>query len=294
MITVDNLWIYPVKSLAGIPTRQAELTTDGLRYDRHWMICDKAGRFVSQRDLPLMSTITTALSKTALRLSCTGRGEIEIPLLAVAGQPCIATVWRSECQVIDEGIAVSRWLTACLGDYRGGALRLVRMQPGFTRQIDDPPWLPGEVSQTRFADAYPFLVCSQQSLALLNRKIEGGGGSPVPMSRFRPNIVLSGLAALQEYQVDVLDCVEGGFSLGLRKPCERCRVTTIDQASGQPQTNHGEPLRSLVQLALANKGLFGGSKKPFFGMNGILTAGAGKVMAVGQQLCADTGVTVDR
>lgn len=282
MITVTGLHIYPVKGLAGIACQEARLTSFGLAYDRYWMIVDRQGQFVSQREIPALARIRTRLSDEALQLSASGNPDLHIPLVAGRLASRQGVVWRTACEVLDEGLAASKWLCDVLGEQDNDGFSLVRMAPGFRREILDSPWTDAFNTSTRFADAYPILVTSEATLDTLNRQIESGGNPRVPMNRFRPNIVISGYPALAEYQGPTLRMVGGDAAITLCKPCERCKVTTVDQFSGEVVAAQGEPLRSLIAMDVVQ-----GSHKPFFGMNAVLAGGDGCALKVGDELWAE-------
>ena len=138
------------------------------------------------------------------------------------------SVWADECETVDQGEAISDWLTQALQS--SSKLRLVRMAPGFVRPQSKPEYL-GAQTSTHFADAAPFLVVNEASLESLNRELEARGHSSVPMDRFRPNIVVRGLAPFAEHSVKELE--SQNYSLKLCHPCERCVVTTINQATAE-------------------------------------------------------------
>ncbi|TFH85201.1 MOSC domain-containing protein [Billgrantia azerbaijanica] len=274
---ITQLNVYPVKSLRGIALEQAELGVRGLPYDRHWMVVDDVGRFVTQRQLPRMAQVAVRLDADALVLEHPEAPPLSIEL-ARDDQPSLtAYVWEDRCRALDEGAEAARWLTGVLGDLKGSGLRLVRFAPDQQRRVD-PHYQRGEQAHTAFADGFPFLVTSEASLATVNAVLEKKGLDPVPMSRFRPNIVVAGGEGFAENGWDELHGVEGRFRLGLRKACQRCKITTVDQHSGEIRVP-GEPLRTLVEMS-AHFGRPGG----FFGQNATLLAGEGERLRVGESL----------
>lgn len=138
---------------------------------------------------------------------------------------------------------------------------------------------PGERAHTGFADGYPFLVVSEASLAELNRRLAAKGQEAVPMTRFRLSLVVAGEAPFAEDGWGELGALDGRWRLGLRKPCQRCKITTIDQVSGEIVVP-GEPLRTLVEM---NRSLAPGG---YFGQNAILLAGEGEVLRLGDAVAA--------
>lgn len=276
---ITELHIYPVKSLGGITLDQAELGARGLTHDRHWMVVDDIGRFVTQRQLPRMAQITVRLDDEALVLAHPESAPLRIPLQRDDQPRLPVYVWDDQCQALDEGAEAAAWLGAVLGDFQGSGLRLVRFAPDQRRAVDPHFLEPGELAHTAFADGYPFLVVSEASLAEVNRALQAKGLAPVPMARFRPSIVVDGDEPFAEDGWAVLTTPNDAIRLGLRKPCQRCKITTVDQATGEIAVP-GEPLRTLVEMStrLAPGG--------YFGQNAILLAGEGKAIAVGDRLVA--------
>ncbi len=268
--TITGLHIYPVKSCRGISLAAAELTGRGLAHDREWMVVDAAGQFLSQRTLPRMALIETALMSDTLRLSAPGQsGALELPLAGRGLSRCRVWVWRDDCAALDEGPAAAEWLSAFLGK----PVRLVRFDPAH-RRLSSHQWTQGVDAENRFTDGYPLLVISEESLEDLNSRLD----APLPKDRFRANIVILGLGPHGEDDINVL--IGDGFEIRLVKPCERCSITTTDQATAAVGK---EPLRTLA--AYRRDAALGGVT---FGMNGIVTASAGIPLAVGTCLIAHT------
>jgi uncharacterized protein YcbX len=270
-VEITSIHVYPVKSMRGISLDTATLTRKGLACDRAWMVV----RFVTQRDLPRMALLDTAIDGEVLTLARDGFGSIEIPFDAPTGSAVQTRVWKDECETFELGREISQWLTAALDSSE--QLRLVRMAPGFIRPQGQPENL-GAGTTTRFADAAPYLVAGESSLARLNRELESGGHRPVPMDRFRPNIVIRGLNAFEEHRVKTLETP--GFRLDFCHPCQRCVVTTIDQATAETDPG-GEPFNTLVSL----NPMPGSERAPAFAHNAIL----GRTRADDQRIsCGDT------
>ncbi|MDR5891436.1 MOSC N-terminal beta barrel domain-containing protein [Halomonas mongoliensis] len=276
---ITQLAIYPVKSLGGIALDDARLTTEGLAWDRRWMVVDDVGRFVTQRQLPAMASIRVSLENDALVLAHPGMAPLRVALSDRQQERLSVYVWEDRCDALDEGIDARDWLAAVLGDLRGSRLRLVRFAPEHRRRVEPHHLAAGEVAHTGFADGYPVLVASMASLAELNRRLAAKGLAPVPMSCFRPNIVIEGAEPFAEDGWHALGAADGRWRLGLRKPCQRCKITTVDQQSGEIPVP-GEPLRTLVEM---NPRLAPGG---YFGQNAIPLAGRGARLAVGDTLVA--------
>ena len=234
---VSGLFIYPVKSLRGCAVEQSEVDSLGLVGDRRFMVVDENGRFLSQRTLPRMALIDTTLREDVLTLSTSGAGSIAVrrspdPLAELRN----VSVWKSEGLLAEDcGEKAARWLSDALST----ACRLVRIGPKFFRPILKATAGPGD--RVSFADAYPFLVLGESSLAELNDRLVAQGEDAVPMDRFRPSVVIRGCAAHEEDSWPRFRIGEITFRAG--GPCARCIVTTTDQATAE---RGREPLRTLA------------------------------------------------
>jgi len=284
MYEVVALSIYPVKSLQGIPLTDARLSVRGLVHDRNWMIVDDEGHFVTQRQIPKMATIRVALTDQSLVLSHEGVEDLEVPLQLNSSVRRDVVVWRDLCKALDAGDKASAWLTSVLGEFKGQALHLVRFADEVQRTVD-PAYLINEEAHTAFADGFPFLVTTEASLDALNRQLSERGAGKVGMERFRPNIVLRAVAgAGQPFAEDgwaSLREQEEAYALGIRKPCQRCKMTTVDQQTGLI-AEPAEPLRTLAAMNTQPE-----LKGAFFGQNAILSFGEGATIALGDRLLAE-------
>ena len=273
---IRQLHIYPVKSLGGIALNEARLTTEGLAWDRRWMVVDDVGRFVTQRQRPRMAQVRAHLEENTLVLTHPATKPLRVSLVGEGQARLSAYVWQDRCDALDEGSEARSWLSSVLGDLRGSGLRLVRFDAHQRRRVEPDFLSAGEQAHTGFADGYPFLVTTGASLSALNLALEARGGEALPMNRFRPNIVIEGT---QPFAEDGWREIGGDdWRLGLRKPCQRCGITSVDQQSGEIR-HPGEPLKTLMALKprLSWKGAF-------FGQNAILLSGEGKTIAVGDPL----------
>ena len=277
MPVISQLNIYPIKSMHGISTTKAELTIRGLNYDRNWMIMDEDGLFLTQRNLPKLAAIRVDLSVDGLILHSPSGDVFSVPFNGSRNKEISVEVWGDLCKAYDEGDEISAWLTKNLGKFKGKSLRLVRFKKEFKREVD-ADYLKGEKSHTAFADGFPFLVTSENSLNRLNERLIENGSESVPMDRFRPNIVLTGMDAFLENRLEELFSADGRYRLGIRKPCKRCKVTTVDQDFGtiaEPK----EPLRTLTEMNTV-PGLHGA----YFGQNATLLSGKNNTIKVGDQV----------
>ncbi|QPI65120.1 MOSC domain-containing protein [Vreelandella venusta] len=274
-MNITQLIVYPVKSLKGIDVTQSELNGHGLAWDRRWMLVDAQQRFVTQRQLPQLATIAVELTDQALVLSHPNVDPIAIPLADPQGNLRLVKVWNDHCKAMPESEDVSHWLVAALGEQAQG-ISLVRFASEFTRPVEED-FLAGGEAHTYFSDGYPFLITTTGSLDALNKALVANGQSPVPMNRFRPNIVVECESAWAEDQWATL-AGQSGYELTLRKPCQRCKITTVDQQTGTvPQ--QAEPLKTLLSLNTQPH-----LKGAHFGQNATLTTGQGSTIRVGDEV----------
>lgn len=276
MPTVSELTLYPIKSCAGIALREATLTVAGLMsehiYDREWMVVDAQGEFLSQREYPRMVLIQPKIKADTLELRAPGMLRIEVPL----GLPdpddarvINVKVWDDTVQAYDCDETTATWFS----NFLGTPCRLVRFHADALRAVDSN-WTDGIAANTLFSDGFPLLVVSQAALDDLNGKLEAQGRKPVPMNRFRPNLVLGGTGAFDEDFSSEIQI--GDARLKPVKPCARCTIPAVDQATGERTEDPVE----ILQAYRANPRVNGGIT---FGMNAIVTAGEGTVLRVGQE-----------
>lgn len=273
---VTGLFIYPVKGLKGIAKDRAVLTPTGFEYDRHWMVVMPNGRMVTQRQIPEMALLTPSIVDGRLIIKAADGDLIDIPLREVPEQRVDVSVWNDNFEALDEGQRISDWLTRVLQFKH--PLRLVRMAKDVIRPQSEPALLGPETS-TQFADAAPFLVTNESSLDDLNNQLVLKGASPVPMNRFRPNIVISGLEAYSEYQTKQLSESNDRYRLQLCFPCERCIVTTTNQETAEVDRAGQQPLATLREMNTAP-----GHEGAYFGQNAKLVQGAGETVSIGNQI----------
>jgi hypothetical protein len=229
-LTVSGLYCYPLKSARGLSLDVAEVEPRGLRDDRRWMVVDPQGEFISQRDLPKMARIAVALVEDGLLLSSDGAGEVFAPRGGMGRTK--VRVWGDEVVAETCSALADKWLSELLGE----ACRLVYMPDYTRREISQSYAKPGEI--VGFADGFPLLLIGRGSLDALNEKL----AEPVPMNRFRPNIVVSGAEPHAEdgwSQIRV-----GGLEMAVVKPCSRCPMPGVDQLTGERSR---EPLATLAR-----------------------------------------------
>jgi uncharacterized protein YcbX len=260
--TLAGLFIYPVKSAAGIACDEVVLGPCGLLHDREWMVVDDEGRFVTQRDEARLALLGTAISDGQLQLR-NPQGQGPALPLDHEGEAREVVVWRSHCAAFDAGDEVAGFLS----DWLGRKLRLVRFNPQRQR-LSNHDWTEGRDVPNQFSDGYPLLVLSQASVDDLAARV----GKPLPVERFRPNLLLGAVPAYAEDEADGLTA--GAARFALTKACTRCVITTVDQARGERDGD--EPLRTLrsYRFDRALRGVI-------FGRNAYAVEGVGSVLARG-------------
>lgn len=267
MITLGGLFVYPVKSCRGTVLERAVLTRPGLQHDREWMVVTPAGRFLTQRDTPRLALVVPAITAGSLVATAPGMTELAVPLAgAGTSKPIEVTVFHDKCLARDEGDGAARWFS----EFLGREARLVRFDPSRVRATD-PAWSKGLAGESRFADGYPLLVLARASIDDLNARLP----APLPVDRFRPNLLLEGC---EPYEEDRIDSLRGaGFELRLVKPCTRCSITTTDQATAT--VNGDEPLRTLRTYRWDRQ-----LRGVVFGQNAIVVSGVGQVLERGMKI----------
>ena len=266
--TISRLFVYPIKSCAGVELKESLLIETGLEFDRAWMVVDEAGEFLSQRELPRMALIQPQLKQFEMVLRAPGMLALHIALDAVE-KPCKVRVWDDECAAFDMGDIAAQWLTDFLMQERPAGmaamkLRLVRFDPEHKR-ASNQKWTKGQQALNQFSDGYPVLVLSEASLDELNTRLAAAGHTKVGIERFRPNIVLSGLQAHDEDRTDALHFSGGetDFTLALVKPCPRCPIPNVNPHTALSSPEVGNILQTYRQDARVDGAIT-------FGMNAIV------------------------
>lgn len=230
-MTLTDIFIYPIKSLGAIRLGKATVQREGLQHDRRWMLLGADGKFLTQRGLPEMALLQPSLRPDRLSVSHSEKdfGSIEIPFDATDGPPLPVQVWDDEVAAHYVSREADEWFSDALGQ----SCQLVRIEENAMRYS-----LKGKGGKyVSFADGQPFLVIGEASLTDLNRRLS----EPVPMSRFRPNLVFDGALPYAEDGWQKFSI--GSVQFEMVKPCGRCTVTTIDQETGSKTGD--EPLRTL-------------------------------------------------
>jgi uncharacterized protein YcbX len=279
-LAISRLFVYPIKSCAGVEVQEALLTETGLEFDRAWMVVNARGEFLTQRELPRMALIRPQLKHYEMVLRAPGMLALHIKLDEVEA-PLQVRVWDDEVPAFDMGAVAAQWFS----DFLGVQARLVRFDPEHKR-VSSRQWT-GEVEAlNQFSDGYPLLLISQASLDQLNEKLQTSGQTAIGMERFRPNIVLgscagSEWAAHDEDRLGALDIATGQGEVRLRpvKPCPRCPIPNIDPVTAISSTAVGDMLQTYRQDARLNGAIS-------FGMNVVVLTGIDQPLKVGQAVAS--------
>ena len=268
--TVAALNVYPVKSCRGIACGRVDVTTQGVAVrgvrDREWLVVDRHGQFVTQREHPRLALVEVDAANGAITLRVPDHDALRP---RPDGEVREVRVWRAHLRGHDAGDEAA----AALSGFLGTDVRLVRFDDTKPRRVN-PDYAGTTNATTLYADGYPVLVISQASLDDLNARLASRGVAPLPMNRFRPNLVIDGVEAYEEDHIESLAI--GSVALRLVKPCTRCEVTTTDQ---QTTRRSHEPLHTLSTYRRDDR-LAGVT----FGMNAIVVAGAGQALSVGDDV----------
>jgi hypothetical protein len=227
---------------------------------------------LTQRDEPRMALVRTQLRADDLVLRAPGMLALHLRLDAVE-DPTRVRVWDDEVKAYDMGALAAQWVSDFLGR---GTLRIVRFDPE-QKRLADRRWTGDVRAEAAFSDGFPLLVAGTASLAELNQRLLARGAAAVGVERFRPNLVLEGLAAFEEDHIDELaiGTDEGRVRLRLVKPCVRCTIPDVDPATAERGTSVGDTLATFRADARVGGGLT-------FGMNAIVLEGIEHLLRVGQ------------
>ncbi len=281
---IARLFIYPIKSCAGIELPQADLTDTGLAYDRHFMLVDAQGRFLSQRELSRMALIHPTIDGAMLRVQAPGMADLMLDLEAPGKGTATLPVqlWGHDMPGLDVGAGAAAWFSAFLEQ---PGLRLVRFDPSHQR-ASNTEWTGSDIALNQFSDGFPLLVLSQAALDGLNHRLLAQGLPKAQLQRFRPNIVIDGVPDHEE-DLAIQLLLQGAATkepirLRLVKPCPRCPIPNIDPISAHSTPHVMDCLGTYRHDAKVNGAVS-------FGMNAIIVAGIGQTLRVGQPLELDYG-----
>jgi uncharacterized protein len=244
-IRLNGLYVYPIKSCGGVAAGEWYVDERGLRHDRRWMLVDEAGRFMSQRRFPRMALIGARSVPDGFVVSAPGMPSLEVPLRPPNGKPLRAQIWNDTVDTLTAGGEADRWF----GEFLGVRSKLVHMPDESVRPVDPDYGEPGDL--VGLTDSFPFLLISEGSLAALNARL----AHPLPMNRFRPNLVVEGCDPFAEDDWKMVRI--GPITFRVVKPCARCAITTVDQTTA---ATGREPLRTLATFRREGK-------KVLFGQN---------------------------
>ena len=258
MITISSLIYYPIKACRGFEVESACVERMGLEHDRRMMVVTPGGEFLTQREFPRLALVTPKLNNGMLELSAPSYDSLQVGI-QTSGSPVAVSIWRSRnVKAIDQGEEAAQWFS----DWLGTDVRLVHFADGYVRHVSRE-YAVNHDDHTGFADGYPILLTSEEGLQDLNSRLE----VPVPMNRFRPNVVVKGCAAFEEDSWNRIRV--GDVELAVVKPCARCVVTTIDK---QTLDQSKEPLKTLGKYRKQKLGaIFGQNVIPL--NEGILRLG---------------------
>ena len=230
-IILSSLIYYPIKACRGFKVDSANVERMGLEYDRRMMVVTNKGDFLTQREYPKLALVTPTLNDGTLTLSTPNYDSIRLATRKCgASQP--VNIWKSKgVQAIDQGDEAARWFS----DWLCASVRLVHIADGYKRTVNEEYTINPD-DHTGFSDGYPILLTSEEGLQDLNSRLD----SPIPMNRFRPNIVVKGGAPFVEDSWNRIRI--GDVELAVVKPCARCVVTTIDKETLEQSK---EPLKTL-------------------------------------------------
>jgi uncharacterized protein len=261
-LLLQDIFIYPIKSLGGIRLTEAEVEEKGFQHDRRWMLVDQTGRFVSQREFSSLALLQVEIQAGGLSVfhKKEPAKSLFIPFDLEEGPEIPVVIWDD--QVI--GKVVSESAGSWFSDFLGFKVDLVKMPESTLRKVD--PRYAVNAESVSFADGMPYLIIGQSSLDELNSRLE----SPVPMNRFRPNLVFSGGSPFLEDKLHKIKI--GSVEFQIVKPCARCVLTTVDQESGEKGK---EPLKTLATYRTVNN-------KVMFGQNVVALSGG--VVRLGDEL----------
>lgn len=244
-ITLSHIYIYPIKSLGGIGLQSAKVEERGLQHDRRWMLVDKNGMFLTQREYPQMALLQVNVNADKLEVihKTKKMSPLQVPISNKKANSIVVNVWN------DVVIAkhISEESDVWFSDALNMDCQLVMMDDDSDR-FTDRKYTP-EQKRVSFADAYPFLIIGKESLNDLNGRLK----EPLPINRFRPNFVFSGGEPFIEDSWK--EFMIGKLKFRVVKPCSRCVITTVNQSTAEKAS---EPLETLARFRkVGNKINFG-------------------------------------
>jgi uncharacterized protein YcbX len=231
---LSEINIYPIKSLGGISLQSADVEERGLKHDRRLMLIDKSNRFITQRSFPQMALIKVERKNNLLTVAHNQNklSPLSIGALPYDEEEVDVQIWRDNVAALKYNDDINEWFTEAIGI----TCNLVYM-PDTTKRMTNPEFAKNKF--VSFADGYPFLIIGQESLNELNSRLT----VPLPMNRFRPNLVFNGGNSFDEDKW--MKVRMGSAEFKVVKPCSRCSVTTVNQETGE---RGKEPLTTLAKF----------------------------------------------
>lgn len=241
---LEELYTYPIKSTRRVSHIRVQVEPWGLSGDRCWMIVDEDARFLTQREIPRLSLIQAVPQPGGqLLLATFGKKPVTVAIPEETAPILQVSIWRDSVNARVASDQVNVWLSTFLGR----TVYLVYMHDPGSRLADTTYAQPG--TAVAFADGYPLLCTTKVSLQDLNRRL----ATPIPMGRFRPNVVVSGDEPFSEDHWKRIQI--GNIIFSVVKPCARCTITTIDQDTA---LRGKEPLRTLSSFRKRKGGVYFG------------------------------------
>src|SRR3989344_2909088 len=257
--SVSALYIYPIKSCQGITIKNGRANNKGFVGDREYMLVDENGKFITQRNLPQMAQIKVEKFSKGLKVNAPGMDELTIPKKST-GKLVPVNLWKDNFRALKLPELLSQWFS----EFLKRKVTLVKQSTKSKRKVSEKYAL-SKKDQVSLADGYPFLIVTNASLRKLNEYIIE---PKIPVTRFRPNIVIEGKFPFNEDYWGIIKI--GGVELALVKSCMRCVITTVDQKIGQRINN--EPLFTLSKIRRTENGVnFGQNAIPI--NTGIISVG---------------------
>lgn len=264
---LSEINIYPIKSLGGISLKETIIERRGLKFDRRWLLVDEKNTFLTQREFPKMATLKVELTDNNLLVSENENNKIEIKFKPLADISARVKIWGSVCQARGYDDEVNKWFSEALET----SCKLVLM-PDETKRRVNYFYAVHKDDHVSFADGYPFLLIGESSLSDLNSRLD----NDLPMNRFRPNFVVKDSGAFAEDGWKQIKIGETVFHIV--KPCARCVMTTINQATGEKKGP--EPLKALASYRIPKRSI---KKKILFGQN-LIAESEGDYLRVGDKI----------
>ena len=260
---IHSLHIYPIKSCQGIDYKSVELTATGFKYDRHWMLVDKQGNFLSQRQFPDMAKINTAITDQLLLVNGEGAPQLEVPLQSDSNRQRVVKIWNDTCTANTVSTQASQWFS----DFLGIDCGLVTLADTEHRLVD--PHYATEKQRVGFADGFPLLILSRSTASLLSDKL----AETININRFRANIIIGDCAAHDEDSWSKISV--NNIDIVLAKPCSRCVIPSINQQSAE---KHPSLLKTLASYRRLNGKVYVG-QNGLHQSNGIITVGQAVIVS---------------